>query len=138
MTRSSSWCQHALRAGTACGAACSPPWPWWSWSASLSSSVIAWLVGLSRSVFSVPANGVDGLDEFLDRVASLRLPWPRYAEVFGLAVLNWTADCGALACAIKATGQLVPWHSLLLVYGSGPRSAAPGLRRGDSPWSSWP
>ena len=83
--------------------------------------VIAWLVGLSRSVLGVPAHGVDGLDEFLDRVASLRLPWPRYAEVFGLAVLNWAADCGALACAIKATGQSVPWHSLLLVYGAGRR-----------------
>ena len=70
--------------------------------------VIAWLVGLSRSVLGVPAQGVDGLDEFLDRVASLRLPWPRYAEVFGLAVLNWVADCGALACAIKATGTPVP------------------------------
>src|SRR6202030_529145 len=54
--------------------------------------VIAWLVSLSRSVFGVPAQGVDGLDEFLDRVASLRLPWPRYAEVFGLALLHWTAD----------------------------------------------
>ena len=50
--------------------------------------VIAWLVGFSRRVFGVPAQGVDGLDEFLDRVASLRLPWPGYAEVFGLAVLN--------------------------------------------------
>src|SRR3974377_925572 len=44
--------------------------------------VIAWLVGLSQSVLGVPAHGVDGLDEFLDRVASLRLSWPRYAEVF--------------------------------------------------------
>ena len=63
--------------------------------------VIAWLVGFSRRAFGVPAQGVDGLDEFLDRVASLRLPWPGYAEVFGLAVLNWAADCGALACAIR-------------------------------------
>jgi len=92
--------------------------------------LIAWLVGLSRSVFGVPANGVDGLDEFLDRVASLRLPWPRYAEVFGLAVLNWTADCGALACAIKATGQPVPWHSLLLVYGAGAAVGSTGITPG--------
>jgi putative heme transporter len=92
--------------------------------------VIAWLVGLSRSTFGVPAQGVDGLDEFLDRVASLRLPWPGYAEVFGLAVLNWAADCGALACAIRATGQPVPWHSLLLVYGAGAAVGSTGITPG--------
>jgi putative heme transporter len=92
--------------------------------------VIAWLVGLSRSIFGVPAHGVDGLDEFLDRVASLRLPWQGYAEVFGLAVLNWTADCGALACAIRATGQPVPWHSLLLVYGAGAVVGSTGITPG--------
>jgi hypothetical protein len=92
--------------------------------------LIAALVGLSRRVLGVPAHGVDGLDEFLDRVASLRLPWPRYAEVFGLAVLNWTADCGALACAIKATGQPVPWHSLLLVYGAGAAVGSTGITPG--------
>ena len=92
--------------------------------------VIAWLVGLSRSVLGVPAHGVDGLDEFLDRVASLRLPWPQYAEVFGLAVLNWVADCGALACAIRATGQPIPWHSLLLVYGAGAAVGSTGITPG--------
>jgi putative heme transporter len=97
---------------------------------SLLHRVIAWLVGLSRSVFGVPAHGVDGLDEFLDRVASLRLPWPRYVGVFGLAVLNWVADCGALACAIKATGQPVPWHSLLLVYGAGAAVGSTGITPG--------
>jgi putative heme transporter len=92
--------------------------------------LIAWLVGLSRSVLGVPANGIDGLDDFLDRVASLRLSGPRYAEVFGLAVLNWAADCGALACAIKATGQPVPWHSLLLVYGAGAAVGSTGITPG--------
>ena len=89
-----------------------------------------WLVGFSRRVFGVPAQGVDGLDEFLDRVASLRLPWRGYAEVFGLAVLNWIADCGALACAIKAAGQPVPWHSLLLVYGAGAAVGSTGITPG--------
>ena len=92
--------------------------------------LIAWLVGLSRSVFGVPAHGVAGLDEFLDRVASLRLSWPRYTEVFGLAVLNWAADCGALACAIRAAGQPVPWHSLLLVYGAGAAVGSTGITPG--------
>jgi putative heme transporter len=92
--------------------------------------VIAWLVGLCRSVFGVPAQGVDGLDGFLDRVASLRLPWPRYAGIFALAVLNWAADCAALACAIKATGEPVPWHSLLLVYGAGAVVGSTGITPG--------
>ena len=97
---------------------------------SLLHQIIAWLVGVSRSIFGVPANGVDGLDEFLDRVASLRLPWLVYLEVFGLAVLNWAADCGALACAITATGQSVPWHSLLLVYGAGAAVGSTGITPG--------
>ena len=92
--------------------------------------VIAALVGLSRSIFGVPGQGVDGLDEFLDRVASIRMSWLRYAEVFGLAVLNWAADCGALTCAIRATGQPVPWHSLLLVYGAGAAVGSTGITPG--------
>ncbi len=92
--------------------------------------VIARLVGLSRSIFGVPGQGVDGLDEFLDRVASIRMSWLSYAEVFGLAVLNWAADCGALACAIRATGQSVPWHSLLLVYGAGAAVGSTGITPG--------
>jgi len=92
--------------------------------------VIAWLVGLSRSIFGVPGNGVNGLDEFLDRVASIRMSWVSYAEVFGLAALNWAADCGALACAIRATGQPVPWHSLLLVYGAGAAVGSTGITPG--------
>jgi putative heme transporter len=91
---------------------------------------ISWLVGLSRSILGVPAQGVDGLDEFLDRVASLRLSGLRYTEVFGLAVLNWAADCGALACAIRATGQSVPWHNLLLVYGAGAAVGSTGITPG--------
>ena len=87
-------------------------------------------MGLSRSVFGVPAQGVNGLDEFLDRVASIRMSWVSYAEVFGLAVLNWAADCGALACAIRATGQSVPWHSLLLVYGAGAAVGSTGITPG--------
>jgi hypothetical protein len=39
------------------------------------------------------------LDEFLTRPASIRLRWPQYAEVFGLAAVNWLADCACLACA---------------------------------------
>jgi putative heme transporter len=92
--------------------------------------VITGLVGLSRSIFGVPTHGVDGLDSFLDRVASIRMPWFRYAEVFGLAVVNWAADCAALACAIRAMGLRVPWDNLLLVYGAGAAVGSTGITPG--------
>ena len=37
----------------------------------------------------------------------------------GLALANWLADAAVLAVSIRATGATVPWHDLLLVYGSG-------------------
>jgi uncharacterized protein (TIRG00374 family) len=70
------------------------------------------------------------LEGFLDRIASIRLPPRDYAAVFGLAVVNWAADCGALALAIVATGQPVPWHSLLLAYGAGAAVGSTGLTPG--------
>ena len=52
---------------------------------------------------------------------------PRYAEVFGLALVNWLGDCACLACAILATGAA----GALARPAAGlrrraPRSAAPG------------
>jgi uncharacterized membrane protein YbhN (UPF0104 family) len=38
--------------------------------------------------------------------------------VTGLALTNWLADAAVLAVSIRATGAAVPWHDLLLVYGS--------------------
>ena len=70
------------------------------------------------------------LEEFLDRVASISLPGTRYAQVFALALLNWLADCGCLACSILATGQPVPWHGLLLAYGAGAAVGSSGLSPG--------
>ncbi len=72
----------------------------------------------------------DALEEFLDRVASISLPGWRYAAVFGLALLNWLADCGCLACSILATGQPVPWHGLLLAYGAAAAVGSSGLSPG--------
>ena len=70
------------------------------------------------------------LDEFLDRIASLRLP-PRGAlTVFALAALNWAADCATLALAIHATGSPVPWHALLLAWGAGAAVGSTGLTPG--------
>ena len=70
------------------------------------------------------------LEGFLDRIASIRLPARDYAPVFGLALLNWAADCAALALAIVATGQPVPWHALLLAYGAGAAVGSTGLTPG--------
>jgi uncharacterized membrane protein YbhN (UPF0104 family) len=77
-----------------------------------------------------PGRAADALEDILDRVASIRMPWPRYAEVFGLALLNWLGDCACLACAIRATGQPVPWGGLLLAYAAGAAVGSTGLTPG--------
>jgi putative heme transporter len=92
--------------------------------------VLAWLAKLSRRVFGKPENGAEGLDHFLDEVSSTHLPRPKYLEVLGLALANWVFDCAALTCAIRAMGQPVPWHSLLLVYGAGAAVGSTGITPG--------
>jgi uncharacterized membrane protein YbhN (UPF0104 family) len=54
-----------------------------------------------------------------DRLGSLQLPPSGWMTVTGLALANWLADAAVLAVAIYAAGAAVPWHDLLLVYGSG-------------------
>ncbi len=39
--------------------------------------------------------------------------------VTGLGLANWLADAAVLAVSIRAAGAAIPWHDLLLVYGSG-------------------
>ncbi len=53
------------------------------------------------------------------RLGSLRLPPSGWLTATGLALANWLADAAVLAVSIHATGATVPWHALLLVYGSG-------------------
>ncbi len=53
------------------------------------------------------------------RLGSLRLPPSGWITATGLALANWLADAAVLAVSIRATGASVPWHDLLLVYGSG-------------------
>ena len=53
------------------------------------------------------------------RLGSLWLPPSGWVAVAGLALANWLADAAVLAVSIRATGAVVPWHDLLLVYGSG-------------------
>ena len=61
---------------------------------------------------------VPAFDSFLDRLASIKLPGLHYAEVVLLLMWNWVGDCLCLACTIRATGSVVPWHSLFLAYGA--------------------
>ena len=83
-----------------------------------------------RLLHRPPGKAADALEDILDRVASIRMSWPRYAEVFGLALLNWIGDCACLACAIHATGQPVPWNGLLLAYAAGAAAGSTGLTPG--------
>jgi uncharacterized protein (TIRG00374 family) len=50
--------------------------------------------------------------------------------VFGLAALNWLADCACLACAIRATGEPIPWRGLVLAYGAGAAAGSTGITPG--------
>jgi uncharacterized membrane protein YbhN (UPF0104 family) len=95
------------------------------------SVALARLITLSRRLLRRPPGDHAGaLEEILDRVASIRMSWPRYAEVFGLALLNWIGDCAALACAIRAAGQPVPWGGLLIAYAAGAAAGSTGLTPG--------
>ena len=93
--------------------------------------VLGYLIGVSRRLFNRPGEGAArSLEDVLERVAKIRMPPRDYAEVFGLALLNWLGDCACLACAIKATGQPVPWHGLLLAYAAGAAVGSTGLTPG--------
>jgi len=92
--------------------------------------VLSWVVHLVRRLFRKPGIDPAALDELLQRLATIRLGWLSYAEVFGLAVANWLFDCACLACAIRATGQPVPWHGLLLAYGAGAVAGSTGVTPG--------
>ncbi len=54
-----------------------------------------------------------------ERLGSLRLAPSGWMTVTGLGVVNWLADAAVLVVSIRAAGGPVPWHDLLLVYGSG-------------------
>ena len=96
----------------------------------IANRVIGWAVALVRRVIRKPGLDPAALDEFLEQLAGIRLRWPQYGEVFGLAVVNWLADCACLACAIRATGEPVPWAGLLLAYGAGAVAGSTGVTPG--------
>jgi putative heme transporter len=41
----------------------------------------------------------------------------RWAEVLGLAILNWLYDCAVLVCALLALHIQVPWRGIFVIYG---------------------
>ncbi len=59
------------------------------------------------------------IQAWAQRLGSLRLSPAGWATATGLALANWLADAAVLAVSIHATGATVPWHDLLLVYGTG-------------------
>ena len=96
----------------------------------VANKALASLVPLARRVLRKPGIDPAALDEFLTRLASIKLRWPHYAEVFGLAAVNWLADCACLACAIHATGAPIPWRGLVLAYGAGAAAGSTGVTPG--------
>ena len=96
----------------------------------VANQVLSWAVRVIRRLFRKPGIDPAALDELLERLATIRLGWLSYAKVFGLAVANWLFDCACLACAIKAVGQPVPWHGLLLAYGAGAVAGSTGVTPG--------
>jgi putative heme transporter len=96
----------------------------------VANKALASLIPFARRVLRKPGLDPAALDEFLTRLASIRLRWPQYVEVFGLATVNWLADCACLACAIHATGEPIPWRGLVLAYGAGAAVGSTGVTPG--------
>jgi uncharacterized membrane protein YbhN (UPF0104 family) len=56
---------------------------------------------------------------WVGRLGSLRLPPSGWVTVTALGLANWLTDAAVFAVSIHAAGAAVPWHILLLIYGSG-------------------
>jgi putative heme transporter len=80
----------------------------------------AWTLRHGSALFRRPAGDPrQTVRAWADRLGSLHLPPSGWITVTGLALANWLADAAVLAASVHATGAAVPWHVLLLVYGSG-------------------
>jgi putative heme transporter len=97
---------------------------------SAANRLIARLIHLARRLLRKPGIDEETLEGFLLRLGTIRLSWARYGEVFAFAVINWLADCACLVCAIKATGDAVPWHGLILAYAAGAAAGSTGVTPG--------
>ena len=67
----------------------------------------------------LPSDPRSTVRAWLQRLGALHLPASGWLAVTGLALANWLADVAVLAVSIHSVGAAVPWHVLLLVYGSG-------------------
>jgi uncharacterized membrane protein YbhN (UPF0104 family) len=80
----------------------------------------AWTLGRGSGLLRRPvADPRQTIRVWAERLVSLRLPPSGWMTVTGLALANWLTDAAVLAASIYAAGARVPWHLLLLVYGSG-------------------
>ena len=96
----------------------------------IANRILARAIHLVRRLTRRPVIDPEVLEHFLHRLGTIRLGWRGQAGVFGLAVLNWLADCACLACAIRATGVPVPWQGLILAYGAGAAVGSTGITPG--------
>ena len=79
-----------------------------------------WVLRQGSRMLGRPAAEPDQtIRAWAQRLSSLRLPPSGWMTATGLALANWLADAAVLAVSIRATGATIPWHDLLLVYGSG-------------------
>jgi putative heme transporter len=80
----------------------------------------AWLLRHGSRLLRRPAEDpAQVIRTWAGRLGSIRLPLSGWIVVTGLAMVNWLADAGVLTVSIHAAGAAVPWHVLLLAYGSG-------------------
>ncbi len=73
----------------------------------------------SRMLRRPAADPLQTIRAWAQRLSSLQLPPSGWITATGLALANWLADAAVLAVSIRATGATIPWHDLLLIYGSG-------------------
>jgi uncharacterized membrane protein YbhN (UPF0104 family) len=80
----------------------------------------AWTLRHGSQLLRRPAaDPAPAIRAWAERLGSFRLSPSGWMTVTGLALANWLADAAVLAVSIHAAGAAVPWHDLLLVYGSG-------------------
>ncbi len=69
------------------------------------------------SHFSWGRRAEDTIGSVVERIETVRLsPW-EWAEVLGLALLNWIDDCACLIACMMALHISVPWRAILVIYG---------------------
>ncbi|HEX6451395.1 MAG TPA: YbhN family protein [Trebonia sp.] len=80
----------------------------------------AWIVRRGARLLHRPAEQPSQvIRSWAGRLESLRLPRSGWITVTTLALVNWLADAAVFAVSIQAVGAAIPWHVLLLAYGSG-------------------